>query len=512
MLKNGLKKPLHLINNWNNKTRKRHKSLEDLLIMTYFKMTTHNHLHGQNRFAVIPTADKLIADTAFKGKGITIAFLDSGFYPHPDFANRIIKFHDVSGEEKSLDNMEPQSHHWHGTQTVAVCAGDGQLSDGIYRGLASDANLVLIKVSENGRISDKSIESGLLWVIANREEFGIKIVNMSLGGDDDVPLNESKINKLAEELVRLGVVITVAAGNSNETRPIPPANAPSVITVGGYSDENQTENAGFDLYHSTFGESIDGIVKPEIIAPAMFVAAPILPRTKDYEVAETLSLIANSPNYSFRQIYLDNWEKAELPEYILSADVDTAIQLVNQELKRANIVSAHYKHVDGTSFAAPITASVVAQMLEANPMLKPADIKGILSSTALRLENFPAIRQGFGVLNANLAVKEAITEVHFFEHGTLTSPMVIGNRIIFRHHDDSAQNISLAGNFNDWSAREIPFKLDRNGIWRAEIPMLKTGKYLYKFVVNGNNWIEDHLNGMKEEDGYGGFNSILQIS
>jgi serine protease AprX len=475
-------------------------------------MTTHNHLHGQNRFAVIPTAEKLNANNEFTGKGITIAFLDSGFYPHPDFVSRIIKFHDISGEENSLKAMKPESHHWHGTQTVAVCAGDGNLSDGVYRGLASDASLVLVKVSENGRISDDSIEKGLLWVIENRAEFNIQIVNMSLGGDDDVPLNESKINRLAEELVKLGVVVTVAAGNSDEMRPIPPANAPSVITVGGYSDENQFENEGFDLYHSTFGETIDGIVKPEIIAPAMFVAAPILPGTKDYQIAETLSMIAGSPNYTFRQIYLDNWEKAELPEYILSADVDTAMQLVGQELKKANIVATHYKHVDGTSFAAPITASVIAQMLEANPKLKPADIKGILVATASRLENFPAIRQGFGVLNANQAVKEAITEVHFFEHGILSSPFLTEDRIIFRHHDDTAQTIFLAGDFNDWNAREIPFKLDRNGIRRAEIPLLQAGKYRYKFVINGNRWIEDHLNGMKEEDGYGGFNSILTVS
>ncbi len=474
-------------------------------------MDTHNHLHGQNNFAVIPTAEKLNANTEFTGKGVTIAFLDSGFYPHPDFESRILKFHDVSGEESMLNNVKPESHHWHGTQTVTVCAGDGSLSDGIYRGLASDANLVLVKVSESGRISDDSIEKGLLWVIENRQKFNIQILNMSLGGDDDIPLNKSRINKLAEELIKLGVVLTVAAGNSEDVRPIPPANCPSVITVGGYSDENQFENNGFDLYHSTFGETIDGIVKPEIVAPAMFVAAPILPETKDYIIAEKLSLIANSPYYAFRKNFLANWQEAKLPEFFLSTDIDTAMHLVGQELKRSNIVATHYKHVDGTSFAAPIAASVVAQMLEANPKLNSADVKGILVATASRLANFPAIRQGFGVLNANLAVKEAITEVHFFEHGTLTSPFIINDRIIFRHHNDSAQIVFLAGDFNDWNASEIPFKLDRNGIRRAEIPMLEAGKYRYKFVVNGNNWIEDHLNGMKEDDGYGGFNSILMI-
>lgn len=475
------------------------------------RMTMHNHTHGQNRFAVIPTAEKLNADQRFKGRGITIAFLDSGFYPHPDFAERVLKFHDVAAEEKSLNNIAPQPHHWHGTQTVTVCAGDGNLSNGIYRGLASEANLVLVKVSKKGRISDDSIEKGLLWVIENREKFNIRIVNMSLGGDDDVPLNESKINKLAEDLVKLGVVVTVAAGNSGEMRSIPPANSPSVITIGGYSDENQFENDGFDLYHSNFGETIDGIVKPEIIAPAMFVAAPILPHTPDYETAEKLSIIADSTDYAFRKNYLENWEKAGLPEYFLSTDIDTAKQLVNQELNRRKIVATHYQHVDGTSFAAPITASLVAQMLEANPELTATNVKGILVSTASRLADFPAIRQGFGVLNAGLAVAEAINETHFFDPEILTPPYIESDRIIFLHHEDNAQSVYLAGDFNNWNSVEISFTLGKNGIWRAEIPILPNGKYRYKFVVNGENWIEDRFNGMKEEDGYGGFNSILQV-
>src|SRR5437660_114210 len=117
----------------------------------------HEHSHAQNRFAVIPTADKLKASREFTGRGVTIAFLDSGFYPHPDFVDRVAAFHDVMGEETALNVIgEPEAHHWHGTQTVVSCAGDGRLSDGVYRGLASEANLALVKVSENGRISDNS--------------------------------------------------------------------------------------------------------------------------------------------------------------------------------------------------------------------------------------------------------------------------------------------------------------------------------------------------------------------
>ena len=87
----------------------------------FFQNNDHRHSHAQNRFAVIPTAGKLNANPRFTGKGVCLAFLDSGFYPHPDFASRVVAFHDVAGEEKSFHSIQaPKSHHWHGTQTVLL--------------------------------------------------------------------------------------------------------------------------------------------------------------------------------------------------------------------------------------------------------------------------------------------------------------------------------------------------------------------------------------------------------
>lgn len=473
----------------------------------------HKHRHDQNRFAVIPTAEKLNARREFTGKGVCIAFLDSGFFPHPDFAERVIAFTDISGEEKSFENInEPKGFHWHGTQTVVSCAGNGELSDGVYLGLASDAELVLVKVSENGgSIPDENIEKGLEWVIENREKYGICLVNMSLGGDLDLRTHESKINQLAEQLVQEGVCITVAAGNSADMNSIPPASSPSVITVGGYSDKNRFSDEEFEIYHSSYGETADGLLKPEIIAPAMFVAAPILPETKDYEIAETLSEIANSPDYEFRKNYLENLQKVELPELILSSDVNTARNLVEQELSQRKIIATHYQHVDGTSFASPIVASVIAQMLEANSSLTPAVIKNILVSTASRLAGFPAVRQGYGIINANLAVEKALNETHFLGHESFGQPFIAGKRIVFTYHDDSAESVFLVGDFNDWNRDSTEFKQNDEGLWQAEIPCQPSGKYRYKFLVNSERWMEDPNHGFKEDDGFGGFNSILHI-
>jgi len=75
-----------------------------------------------------------------------------------------------------------------------------------------------------------------------------------------------------------------------------------------------------ELYHSNFGKTADGLIKPEIIAPAMFVAAPILPETKDYEIAETLSILASAPDYSFQNLLQEFWQQAGFSADILSLE------------------------------------------------------------------------------------------------------------------------------------------------------------------------------------------------
>ena len=144
----------------------------------------------------------------------------------------------------------------------------------------------------------------------------------------------------------------------------------------------------------------------------MWVAAPILPGTAFFEKAEALSLLAAASDYQLHTLSRELEEKAELPEAIVVSDVAAIRKFVESELKRQKIVAAHYQHVDGTSFAAPIVTSVVAQMIEANPKLTPGAVRNILISTADRIVSAPAIRQGYGVVNARRAVELAKTEEH----------------------------------------------------------------------------------------------------
>jgi serine protease AprX len=478
---------------------------------------THAHAHGPNHLAVLPTARRLDADTGRTGRGITIAFLDSGFYPHPDLTepvDRIVAFEDVTGEGATLaaDGPAP-GWAWHGTQTSVVAAGNGRLSGGMYRGLACEARVALVKVGRRGRVDDESIVRGLEWVVANKDRYGIRVANLSLGGDRDFSYVDSEVDRAAEAAVRAGIVVVVAAGNSGcsvDHVPIPPANSPTVITVGGYDDGNRLDGS-FDAYCSSFGPTVDGLLKPEVVAPAIWVAAPVLPTTREYARAAALSEIYSTPDALLSDLPPTVWRDAGVAPHPHLFPTDGLREEVARLLVEHKIVAAHYQHVDGTSFAAPIVASVVAQMLEANPTLTPAAVKSILVSTAERIVGVAVERQGYGMINCRRALELAEREGHRLDADEARPPYCDMGSLIFHFHDDAAKAVALAGDFNDWHPVRTPFVRRPEGIWRAEVKTPGPGRYRYKIVVDGARWLEDPGNGRAESDGYGGFNSVVEV-
>src|SRR6476646_2387292 len=129
----------------------------------------HFSIKSADDFVILPTGLRVDAHPRFTGKGVTICFIDSGFYPHPDLTtsrNRIKTIIDCTQGNRvlSVKNTSVEDASWHGTMTSVVCAGDGYLSNGLYRGIACDAQLVLLKVQERGKITTAAIVKALQWV------------------------------------------------------------------------------------------------------------------------------------------------------------------------------------------------------------------------------------------------------------------------------------------------------------------------------------------------------------
>src|SRR5829696_7155582 len=145
----------------------------------------------------LPVPLRMDADERYKGRGVTIAFLDSGFYAHKDLIepkNRIVAYHSIfAAEDDSTFLQTPDVASWHGMMTSVVAAGNGFLSDGLYRSIAPEAKVVLVKIGKSGRIPESNIEAGLRWVLANKDLYSIRIVNISAGGDFERPYLENAL-------------------------------------------------------------------------------------------------------------------------------------------------------------------------------------------------------------------------------------------------------------------------------------------------------------------------------
>lgn len=468
-------------------------------------------------YKIPPTPLRMNVDPVFTGKGVTICFIDSGFYLHPDLVkpnDRILRIHDITAPKRKKSYFfRAHAESWHGTMTSVVCAGNGHLSAGMYKGIACDANLVLLKVQNDQGISGDNITKAIRWAIANRKKYNIRIINLSVSDDWPDSYKDSEVDQAAEEAIAAGIIVVAAVGNDSDAAVKPPANSPNVISVGGLNDHNTPDPHDDSMYHSTYGTTVDNFLKPDVIAPAIWIAAPILPDTPDHIESGTLHELSYDENLS-REKLAEKISKTKLDSSLLSeSSVDSIKEQIKHRITQAKYISPHYMHADGTSFAAPIICSLIAQMLEANPDLTPAFVREILLSSAQPLPNVEIERQGYGMVNARSCVEKAKVETHNFLPERSHSPRIDVKKqnIAFFYHNHDAQTVMLIGDFTGWSQRGFLFKAEKAGRWSCKLPMLPAGEYRYKLVIDDSDWISDPRNPFTEADGYNGLNSKFVI-
>lgn len=360
---------------------------------------------------ILSIPERLDADPGFTGLGVCIGFVDSGFYPHPDLMRperRIVAYVDVSRDVPLADEFfSAQIFGWHGTMASCCAAGNGYLSGGRYRGLACESDVVLIKASaDRGRILGKNVARGIR-IALRHPELGIRILNVSLGvGRSDPDYDD--VEAAVAEAVAAGITVIAAAGNDAGQMPDAPGSATEAITVGGADDQNTIDPGDDQPWPSSYGSPRPGVHKPDLLAPAIWLPAPMLPGTLvAREAGPLFQLLSVLEEASAAHVFSADPGGAEGEE---RASVKSLIDAVHARVRRSKYISPDYQHVDGTSFAAPITASVAAQMLEANPALTPALIRKGLMVTAEPLPGVESLLQGAGMLRPRAAVLWAVRQ------------------------------------------------------------------------------------------------------
>ena len=95
------------------------------------------------------------------GRGVCVAVLDTGAYPHRDFEDRISGFADVVNHRPG-----PYDDCGHGTHICGIIGGSGAVSDGRYQGMAPGCTLAAVKVLDRkGNGSAADVLAGIGWIL-----------------------------------------------------------------------------------------------------------------------------------------------------------------------------------------------------------------------------------------------------------------------------------------------------------------------------------------------------------
>jgi serine protease AprX len=292
-----------------------------------------------------------IWEMGITGKDVTIAVLDTGIDPHPDLKGRIAAFHDVIN-----GRTEPYDDHSHGTHVSGIAAGTGAASQGRYRGVAPDAQLVGVKViDKNGKGSTSTMIKGIQWVLENRDRYHIRVLNMSLGKTADESYTSDPVAQAVEKAWAAGIVPVIAAGNAG---PDPktigsPGHAKNCITAGNLDDRGTPDRADDRISDkSSRGPTpFDGLMKPDTSAPGTAITAP----------------------------------KAGTDGYMAKS---------------------------GTSMASPFVAGCAALMIQAKPAITPNEVKKLIYETGDKLPGVREEAQGAaGVIDPLEAVRRLVSDL-----------------------------------------------------------------------------------------------------
>ncbi len=265
------------------------------------------------------------ADNNITGKGIGIAFMDTGISPVNDFRPRISAFIDFINNSPS-----PYDDNGHGTHVTGIACGNGVSSRGYYRGIAPDAHIISLKILDKyGSGNSLAALNGIQWIIENKDRYNIKIINISAGTADKT-INPPLV-KAAEYAVENGISVICADSNSNFYSTITsPGISPMVITVG--SCENYPSERAYKT-----GNIVKKLCykKPDIYAPGENIISCL------------------SPDFRFDE----------------------------RNGSQKNIVDKNYIKMSGSSMATPIISGIAALIYERYPSITPAELKKLITSS-----------------------------------------------------------------------------------------------------------------------------------
>ncbi|MFJ3672514.1 S8 family serine peptidase [Streptomyces sp. NPDC090106] len=332
--------------------------------------------------------------TGVHGEGVKVAVLDTGVdQTHPDLAGRVSEAVDFSGSPSTADPFG------HGTHVASIVGGSGAASDGLRKGVAPGADLLVGKVlGDDGSGSESSVIAGMQWAAAQ----GAKVVSMSLSSNSPSD-GQDAMSQAVDELSRsTPTLFVIAAGNSGRdgaSTVASPGAADSALTVGAVDRDDSL--ADFSSRGPRVG---DGSVKPDVTAPGVGIVAARATGTTE-----------------------------------------------------GDVVDQYYVGYSGTSMATPHVAGTAALIAQRHPDWTGAQIKDAIVSTARTVSGQQVTEQGGGRVDAAEAALGTLTAT-----GSLTpGAFQVGDPartldVTYTNTSDQAVTLGLTPALKDSAGRPAP--------------------------------------------------------
>jgi serine protease AprX len=345
------------------------------------------------------------------GKGITVAVIDSGISWHPALDQKVIaNVSMVTGDSSTADG------HGHGTHIAGIIAGNGdaarRVTDRYTGGIAPGVKLVNVRVlGKNGTGWTSDVIAGIEWVVANRDRYKIRAINLSLGHPVTEPSITDPLCQAVAKATAAGIVVIASAGNAGKAAdgsPIlggisSPGNSPYAITVGAINTKATVKRSDdvMATYSSRGPTKFEHAVKPDVVAPGNKIVS--------LEAAGS---------------YLQK----QYPSFHSAGRSNNA-----------------YMHLSGTSMSAAVVTAGVALLMQAHPNISMSQLKFALQGGATYMVDGGLVGGGAGSVNfwstrriaANGAtnllstliggVVTPATGAVFWDAGTLTKRLYGGN-------------------------------------------------------------------------------------
>lgn len=266
-----------------------------------------------------------------EGHGVTVGVVDTGVAKHKDLS--IHKGLNVVKGEAATNFADLAGH---GTHVCGIIAGRGDVRKGV-RGAAPGVDLNVYRVFAKGQ--EKALSFNIAKGIRQAVDDGCDLINLSLGGDVDIP----DVLREIQRARALGVVCMVATGNDYRGSVNYPARYSQAVAVSAFGRKGTFPRGA--------AQELDA-VRPFGTDPKNFVA--------DF------------------------------------SNIGSEVDLVGPGVGVVSTYPGGYAVMDGTSMACPVMTGAVAVRLAANARVLRMDRNQKRSDAIVKLALSAARTLGFG--------------------------------------------------------------------------------------------------------------------